>query len=305
MSEQEQRMLSQAAKAVGLLAFGLSFAALFWIIASVFHALTGEGESIWHYIADLLSGRLTLQAFAQRFWLLLQSAGYSGQIMFASLGFAFGVYIAGLRQQVPRAEAAQQGSAREKTFAPIQRAFPTIHIAPVERAAICRFLDVLTLGICDFFVVPQGFILLVMAFGRYRSYRNPGLQQILSFWGTYQRPWMHLVPTLEQKEEFTVSGVTTSDGIHCDVDALFSFRIVDPGKVIFEVAEFDLTIKLVAVAFLRDECGKMKLQDLLASRSQMAEAAKASLTAHAERWGLYIPLFDVLEITVLGAQKVG
>jgi regulator of protease activity HflC (stomatin/prohibitin superfamily) len=190
--------------------------------------------------------------------------------------------------------------AQSEASTDIERAFPTIKIPPVRRGFICVLLDVLTLGICRFYMVPQGFVMVVMAFEKYRSYRNPGISPILSLWGLYQRPWKQMVPTLEQTENFYVPHATTADQISCDVQAVLSYKIVDPGKAIFGVVDFGSLMKQVAVGHVRDECGKRSYPDLIRARTEMSEAARAALTVPAERWGLSITLFEVLSIRQAG-----
>jgi regulator of protease activity HflC (stomatin/prohibitin superfamily) len=181
----------------------------------------------------------------------------------------------------------------------IERAFPTVRIPPLKSGIFCLLLTCLTLGIFRFYLVPQGFVLVVMAFEKYRTYRKPGLSAIVSLCGLYHYPWQHLVPTAEQQENFH-SYAATSDQINCHVQAVFSYKIVDPGKAIFEVVDFESLIKNIALGHVRDECGKRSFADLIRARTEMAQAAREALTLPAERWGLAINLFEVVAISKVG-----
>jgi regulator of protease activity HflC (stomatin/prohibitin superfamily) len=199
---------------------------------------------------------------------------------------------------VQNSGAAEQSSPHnpaEDTLGSLLKAFPGVKIPAPRRGFLCVLLDVLCLGVLRFYTVPQGYYMVVMAFQKYRTYRGAGLSSIVSLWGSYQQPWPHLVPSQERLEQFAVEGARTTDGIECHIEAFFSFKIVEPGKALFEIFNFS-EIKTIAISLVRDECGKRQAAELLRARAEMSKASKENLKPDADRWGLEIPVFDVLEI---------
>jgi hypothetical protein len=176
----------------------------------------------------------------------------------------------------------------------------------VEQPFICRLLGVLTLGILRFYVVPQGNALVVTAFGKYRKSVQPGLSPILSLWGIYHKPW-GLITTRETIEQLPDESVFTSDGIRCRIAVMICYKIIDPGKALFEVDDYSEAIQTIIQAVLRNESGKLPARSLLSSREQMAETLRATLAADAEPWGINVRLVEItqIDITALSASKPG
>jgi len=169
-----------------------------------------------------------------------------------------------------------------------------------ERPLVCKLLGLLTLGIYKFYAVPQGKALVVTALGKYRKACDPGLGCILSLWGLYQHPYKD-VPLIVCKEFATPyenEPVITSDGITCRLDLLICYRVVDAGKALFEVDDYERAITNMIRAVLRRECAKQPAQTLRASREQLAETLRGTLERDVAPWGIKVRLVEITEIHV-------
>ena len=156
-------------------------------------------------------------------------------------------------------------------------------------------LTTLTLGTMRFFVVDQGFVRTVMAFGKLVRLAPPGLHSCLSLWGLYQGPG-DTVPTSEQIDPYDNETVFTSDGVKCSIDVMICFRISDPSRALFEVSDYRLAIKNLVQSVLRNECGKLPARAMLASRDQMAKNIQDSLCRDCDPWGIAIRLVEIKNI---------
>lgn len=169
-----------------------------------------------------------------------------------------------------------------------------------ERPLVCKLLGLLTLGIYKFYAVPQGKALVVTALGKYRKACEPGLGCILSLWGLYQHPYKD-VPLMACREFATPyenEAVVTSDGITCRLDVMVCYRIVDAGKALFEVDDYERAMANMIRAVLRRECAKQPAETLRASRDQLAETLRGTLDRDVALWGIKVRLVEITEIHV-------
>ncbi len=167
-----------------------------------------------------------------------------------------------------------------------------------ERPLVCKLLGLLTLGIFKFYAVPQGKALVVTAFGKYRKACEPGLGCILSLWGLYQHPYKD-VPLITCKEFATPyenEPVITSDGITCRLDLLICYKVVDAGKALFEVDDYERAITNMIRAVLRRECAKQPAQMLRDSRGRLAETLRGALEKDVASWGVKVRLVEIVNI---------
>ena len=169
-----------------------------------------------------------------------------------------------------------------------------------ERPLICKLLGLLTLGFCKFYAVPQGNALVVTTFGKYRKSCKPGLGCIWSLWGFYQRPYKNspLIQCKETTIPYERETVVTSEGVKCKLDVMISYKIVDPGKALFEVDNYKRAIENVVRAVLRNECSKQPAQELRSAREQIASNIQSILEKDVEPWGIKIRLVKLNNIDV-------
>lgn len=169
-----------------------------------------------------------------------------------------------------------------------------------ERPFVCKLLGLLTLGIYKFYAVPQGKSLVVTAFGKYRKACEPGLGCLLSLWGLYQRPHKD-VPLIVCKEfaaQYENEPVITSDGLTCRLDVMICYRIVDAGKALFEVEDYERALVNMIRAVLRREVAKQPANTLRASREQLAGTLRGALDRDVAPWGIKVRLVEITEIRV-------
>jgi hypothetical protein len=169
-----------------------------------------------------------------------------------------------------------------------------------ERPFVCKLFGLLTLGICKFYAVPQGKALVVTAFGKYRKACEPGLGCILSLWGLYQHPCkdIPLIPWREYAIPYENEVVATSDGITCRLNVMICYRIVDAGKALFEVDDYERATANMIRAVLRRQCAKQSAQTLRASRNQMAGTLRDALEKDVAPWGINVRLVDITDIDI-------
>jgi len=213
-----------------------------------------------------------------------------------------GLWLSQRRSKAAAAEAAAALSRHEAVPArPAKKPVETeLERLEAERPLVCKLFGFLTLGICKFYAVPQGKALVVTALGKYRKACEPGLGCVLSLWGLYQHPYkdVPLIACREFATPYENEPVITSDGITCRLDVMVCHRIVDAGKALFEVDDYERAIVNMIRAVLRRECAKQPAQTLRDYRGQLAETLRGSLDRDVAPWGIKVRLVEITEIHV-------
>jgi regulator of protease activity HflC (stomatin/prohibitin superfamily) len=162
---------------------------------------------------------------------------------------------------------------------------------------LAGLLTLLSLGMFRFFSVPQGYWRIVTAFGRFVRIAEPGLSKCVSILGFYQRPGS-LIPSKEQVHDYEGEKVFTRDGVECIIDTVVFLRVVDVLKAIYEIESYEMAIKGLVQAILRNECGNMSARELLASRKQLTERLRAQLDTDTDPWGISVRLVEIKGIEI-------
>ena len=258
-------------------------------------------------------GKATLEKIdsAEKAWLVAKSqplnvyiCGGAGFVI-GALGGA-GMWLTQRGKKAASADAAAVPSRHEAVPArPAKERIETeLDRVEAERPFVCKLLGLLTLGIYKFYAVPQGKALVVTAFGKYRKACEPGLGCLLSLWGLYQHPHKD-VPLVARKEfaaQYENEPVITSDDQTCRLDMMICYRIVDAGKALFEVDDYERALVNMIRAVLRREVAKQPADTLRASREQLAGVLRSALDRDVAPWGIKVRLVEITEIRVPASE---
>ncbi len=169
---------------------------------------------------------------------------------------------------------------------------------PEEDNKLAILLTTLTLGILRLYSVIQGYWRSVTAFGKFIRVSEPGLWHCITLWGFYQKPG-NLIPAMEQVRDYEDEMIFTKDGVECSIDAVVFFRIEDVLKAIFDVQDYEVAIKALIQALLRNGCGNLTARELLASRKKLAEELRNQLEHDAKPWGITVRLVEINGIKIM------
>ena len=107
-------------------------------------------------------------------------------------------------------------------------------------------------------------------------------------------PWIDM---REKVLDFASQSVITKDNVVMSIDAVLYYRINDPVKVIYEVANFAEAIEKLTQTTLRNVVGELTLDETLASREVINTRLRATLDEVAERWGVQITRVELQDIS--------
>jgi len=170
-------------------------------------------------------------------------------------------------------------------------------ISQKEVYPVDKLLTILTLGIIQFFIVPQGYCRVITQWGRFVRIVKPGMGYCWSLWGLFQKP-AALVPIMEQIRDYSEEMVYTKDGVEVIIDTAIYFTIFDPFKALFEVQNYDQAIQASIQSILRNECGKLTTRELFSGRSGLTTTLQEQLTEVASPWGITVRLVEIKRLEV-------
>lgn len=148
-------------------------------------------------------------------------------------------------------------------------------------------------------VVPQSQVYIVERFGKLLKTMEAGINIIVPFIDQVQ----HKVSILErQLPEFEIS-VITKDNVEVALEATNFYRIVDAARSVYRIQDIDQAIQTTAESIVRSAAGKLELDELQSSRSEMNNEILHNLKKAAEIWGIEITRTEITDVRVDKSTK--
>ncbi len=132
----------------------------------------------------------------------------------------------------------------------------------------------------------------VFRLGRLSGTRGPGWVWLIPFW--VER--MQKVSLRVVVQDVTPQDVITKDNVSVSVNAVLSFRVVDPDRAVVEVEEFGFAIAQVAQTTLRSVLGRAELDDLLSEREKLNRDLETIIGQHCEPWGVTVLAMEIKHV---------
>lgn len=127
--------------------------------------------------------------------------------------------------------------------------------------------------------------------GRYNRTMGSGLNFII--------PWIERTQLVDMREtliDVPAQEVITKDNVGVGVDAIIYFQVVDPFKVIYNVAQFEMAAVKLAQTNLRNIMGDMTLDNALVSREKINLTLRQILDDATDRWGVRVTRVEIQKI---------
>ena len=127
--------------------------------------------------------------------------------------------------------------------------------------------------------------------GRFRNILDPGLNVILPFVDNIRKVDIREIVIDVQPQE-----VITSDNVAVTVDALIYYTVMDPQRVLYNVANFQEAATKLAQTSLRNVVGGLSLDNCLTSRERINADLKETLDAATDPWGVRVGRVEIKRI---------
>jgi len=132
---------------------------------------------------------------------------------------------------------------------------------------------------------------IVERLGRYNRTLGSGLTIII--------PFIEIVYRVDMREaviEVPPQEVITKDNVALTVDAIIYFKVMDPFRVMYNVAMFEEAVSKLAQTNLRNIIGDMSLDSFIASRDKMNLELRKTLDEITDRWGVRVTRVEMQDI---------
>src|SRR3954470_1619553 len=141
-------------------------------------------------------------------------------------------------------------------------------------------------------IVPQQRMDVVERLGKYQRTLTPGLNILV--------PYLDKVRTRvdmrEQVVSFPPQPVITSDNLVVSIDTVLYFKVVDPVRATYEIANFLQAIEQLTATTLRNVIGSLDLEKALTSREEINRHLSSVLDETTGRWGIKVTRVEIKAI---------
>src|SRR3990170_9005029 len=141
-------------------------------------------------------------------------------------------------------------------------------------------------------IVPQQRHDVVERLGKYKRTLSPGLNLLV--------PFIDTVRTKVDMRENVVSSppqpVITSDNLVVSIDTVLYFKVVDPVRATYEIANFLQAIEQLTVTTLRNVIGSLDLERALTSPEGINRHLSGVLDETTGRWGVKVTRVEIKAI---------
>ena len=90
--------------------------------------------------------------------------------------------------------------------------------------------------------------------------------------------------------------VITRDNVSVKVNAVVSYRVMDPKKAVVDVEQFHYATSQLAQTTLRAVLGQVELDDLLSKRERLNAELQQILDRHTDPWGVKVSAVEVKHV---------
>ena len=132
---------------------------------------------------------------------------------------------------------------------------------------------------------------LVIRLGRYHHTADAGVVFLIPFIDSLIR-----VDMREQILNVLPQSVITSDNVVVTVDAVIYYKVVDPVKAEFEIANFTLAATTLAQTNLRNLIGDKQLDETLTARDVINTSLRETLDEATNPWGVKVTKVELQKI---------
>src|SRR3954462_11781128 len=141
-------------------------------------------------------------------------------------------------------------------------------------------------------IVPQQRMDVVERLGKYKRTLNPGLNLLVPFLDKVRSK----VDMREAVVSFPPQPVITSDNLVVSIDTVLYFKVVDPVRATYEIANFLQAIEQLTVTTLRNVIGSLDLERALTSREEINRHLSGVLDETTGRWGVKVTRGEIKAI---------
>jgi regulator of protease activity HflC (stomatin/prohibitin superfamily) len=160
--------------------------------------------------------------------------------------------------------------------------------------AVVAFLALIIIGLAAVRTVPPQQTYVVELLGRYRRTLEPGVHLLVPFTESVRAK----VDMREQVATFPPQPAITSDNLVACIDTVLYYRVVDPVRATYEIANSVQAMEMLTITTLRDLTSSMDLERARASRDEINLRLTDVLDKNTGAWGIKVIRAEIKAIEI-------
>ena len=151
---------------------------------------------------------------------------------------------------------------------------------------------VVIIGLSCVKVVKQSKVGIIMRLGKFRKVADTGVHFLVPFLDQMS----YIIDLREKVVDFPPQPVITKDNVTMQIDTVVYYRITDPVRYTFEIANPITAIENLTATTLRNIIGELDLDETLTSRDIINTKMRVILDEATDPWGIKINRVEVKNI---------
>ncbi|WP_020060944.1 SPFH domain-containing protein [Bacillus sp. 123MFChir2] len=141
-------------------------------------------------------------------------------------------------------------------------------------------------------IIPQQKVGVVERLGKFQRVMHPGLNMIIP---VIDRVRLYHDLRIQQTT-VPPQKVITKDNVQVEIDTIIFYQVVDPELATYGISNYELGVRNITSATMRQIIGKMELDETLSGREKISTEIRLALDEATEKWGVRIERVEVVDI---------
>ncbi|WP_042277932.1 SPFH domain-containing protein [[Clostridium] dakarense] len=151
---------------------------------------------------------------------------------------------------------------------------------------------VVILGLSCVRVIKQSKVGIVMRLGKFLKVADTGVHFLVPFIDTMS----YVIDLRENVVDFPPQPVITKDNVTMQIDTVVYYRVTDPARYVFEIANPITAIENLTATTLRNIIGELDLDETLTSRDIINTKMRVILDEATDKWGIKVNRVELKNI---------
>jgi regulator of protease activity HflC (stomatin/prohibitin superfamily) len=156
-----------------------------------------------------------------------------------------------------------------------------------------------------FWIIVVIVVILMVSITQINQYERGVKFQLGKFIGVVEPGWRIVIPVIQSlaKVDIRVKTVDvpyqeaiTKDNVSAKINAVLYYKVVDTSKAVLEVENFMKAVSQLSQTTMRNVCGEMELDELLANREAAAEKIREIVDRTTDVWGIKVESVELKDV---------
>lgn len=157
---------------------------------------------------------------------------------------------------------------------------------------IVPIIIVAIMGLSCVRVIKQSKIGIIMRLGKFRKVADTGVHFLVPFIDSMS----YVIDLRENVIDFPPQPVITKDNVTMQIDTVVYYRVTDPARYVFEIANPITAIENLTATTLRNIIGELDLDETLTSRDIINTKMRVILDEATDKWGIKVNRVELKNI---------